>query len=308
VSPAEYRRFCGPTVPLARMAKRVWSTAETFTAAVEVTHYGAQPLPNAVATWRLVDTAGKPVAAGRLPAQTIPLGAATPLGTVSIALARLPAAQKYRLVVGLDGLDVENDWDVWLYADQLPRATPAGIHVSERLDLAAQSILAAGGRVLLAIPPAEVETPVKIGFSSIFWNTAWTRGQAPHTLGVLCDPQHPLFARFPTESHSNWQWWELIHRSAAMVLDRLPPGLTALVQPIDTWFENRRLGLLFECRVGRGRLMVTSMDLTHDLDHRLVARQMRHAVLTYMASPAFQPKVEVSAPAIRALMAPSGEK
>jgi len=308
VSPAEYRRFCGPTVPLARMAKRVWSTAETFTAAVEVTHYGGKPLASAVAVWRLVDAAGEPVAAGRLPPQTIPLGSATPLGTVSVALGRLPAAQRYRLVVGLEGLDVENDWDVWLYADQLPRATPAGIHVCERLDLAAQSILAAGGRVLLAIPPAEVETPVKIGFSSIFWNTAWTRGQPPHTLGILCDPQHPLFTRFPTESHSNWQWWELIHDSAAMVLDRLPPGLQPLVQPIDTWFENRRLGLLFECRVGRGRLMVASIDLSADLDHRLVARQMRHAVLSYMASPAFQPKVEVPVSAIRALMVPGGEK
>jgi hypothetical protein len=308
VSPAEYRRFCGPTVLLARMAKRVWSTAETFTAQLEVTHYGAHPLPHAVTVWRLIDEAGKSVAAGRFAANTIPLGAAIPQGTVSVELRRLPAPQKYRLVVGLEGLEVENDWDLWLYADRLPQATPAGIHVAERLDLAAQSILAAGGRVLLTLPPDEVQTPVKIGFSSIFWNTAWTRGQAPHTLGILCHPQHPLFARFPTESHSNWQWWELVHGSAAMVLDRLPPQLTALVQPIDTWFENRRLGLLFECRVGPGRLMVTSMDLNGDLDRRLVARQMRHAVLAYMASPAFQPEVEVSVPAIRELLVQGGEK
>jgi hypothetical protein len=148
----------------------------------------------------------------------------------------------------------------------------------------------------------EVRTESTIGFSSVFWNTAWTRGQAPHTLGILCDPTHPAFADFPTEYHSNWQWWELIHGSAAMVLDYLPGALRPLVQPIDTWFENRRLGLLFEARIGRGALLVCSMDLHSDLDGRLVARQMRHSLLRYMSSDQFRPRVSVDATAIRAIL------
>ena len=76
-------------------------------------------------------------------------------------------------------------------------------------------------------PPARPRSPdpklgkVALGFSSIFWNTAWTRRQPPHTLGILCDPKHPLFASFPTDNHSNWQWWYLVSRSGAMILDRL---------------------------------------------------------------------------------------
>jgi len=151
------------------------------------------------------------------------------------------------------------------------------------------------------LKPSQVASDVQIGFSSIFWNTAWTRGQAPHTLGILCDPKHPVFAQFPTEGHTNWQWWELIHGSAAMVLDPMPPGLRPLVQPIDTWFEARRLGLLFEARVEGGKLMVASMDLTGGLDRRVVARQLRHSVLAYMASERFNPVLEVDAGLIRAL-------
>jgi hypothetical protein len=308
VSPAEYHRFCGATVPLARLAKRMWSTAETLVADLEVTHFGAQPLSNAVATWRLVDAAGRAHASGRLTPPTIAIGNARPLGRVAIELKQLPAPAKYRLVVALDAVSAENDWDLWVFPEQLDTSVPAGIHVTERLDAAAEAALRAGGRVLLALKPSEVDTPVKIGFSSIFWNTAWTRGQPPHTLGILCDPQHPLFSDFPTEYHSNWQWWELVHDSAAMVLDRLPPGLRALVQPIDTWFENRRLGLLFECRAAGGRLMVVSMDLSTDLDHRLVARQMRRAVLRYMASPAFQPSVDVDLATLRVLATPKQPK
>jgi hypothetical protein len=37
------------------------------------------------------------------------------------------------------------------------------------------------------------------GFSSIFWNTAWTSQQPPHTLGILCDPRHPALKYFPLE-------------------------------------------------------------------------------------------------------------
>ena len=127
----------------------------------------------------------------------------------------------------------------------------------------------------------------------------------PHTLGILCDPEHPVFASFPTDYHSDWQWWQLIHGSAAMVLDDLPPELRPLVQPIDTWFEARRLGLLFEAQVGSGRLMVCSMDLSSDLEGRLVARQMCHSLLNYLNSPDFQPQSQVKLDALDALFTPT---
>ncbi|MGA2701565.1 MAG: hypothetical protein ABSH35_10770 [Isosphaeraceae bacterium] len=57
------------------------------------------------------------------------------------------------------------------------------------------------------------------------WNTAWTRRQPPHTLGILCDPGHPALVEFPTESHSNWQWWYLLTRADALILDDLPHDL-----------------------------------------------------------------------------------
>jgi len=155
--------------------------------------------------------------------------------------------------------------------------------------------------VLLLAPPATVRSDVALGFSPVFWNTAWTRGQAPHTLGLLCRPEHPALATFPSEAHADWHWWELVHGAAAMELDALPTELQPIVQPIDTWFENRRLGLLFEARVGEGRLLATSMDLTTDLSQRPVARQMRESLSSYVASSEFAPAVEVSAREIAAL-------
>jgi hypothetical protein len=302
VTAAEYRRFCNSTVPLARMPKRYWRTSETFTADVDIAHFGPAPLDGVTARWKLVDDAGAAVAGGALPPATIAIGNGQRLGAVAVGLGGLRSARKYTLAVALEGTEFENDWDIWVFADYLDTTAPGDILIVERLDEAALARLGDGGKVLLMPQAAEVRAESTIGFSSVFWNTAWTGGQAPHTLGILCDPGHPALADFPTEYHSNWQWWELIHGSAAMVMDHLPRGPRPLVQPIDTWFENRRLGLLFEAQVAGGALLVCSMDLRSDLDNRLVARQLRHSLLRYMSGEQFRPREIVEVDAIRGLL------
>jgi hypothetical protein len=143
---------------------------------------------------------------------------------------------------------------------------------------------------------------VAIGFSSIFWNTAWTNNQPPHTLGILCDPKHPVFREFPTEYHSNWQWWDPVSHSQAMILDGFPAGMKPLIQPIDTWFENRRLALLFETKTGGGKLMVCSIDMKDLANERIVSKQLLKSMLDYMNSDSFNPQTEINHKTIKELI------
>jgi GH18 family chitinase len=303
-----FRRFAGPTVPLARLDRRVFTTQDSLEADVELAHFGPSPLAGAKPVWRLVLDDGEVVASGSLPARDVPVDNGVPLGHLSVSLAKVPAPRQYRLVVALAGTPFENDWDVWVYPARVDTSVPAGVSVVRELDPATSARLRDGGRVVLLVPPGRVRGDglgrVELGFSSIFWNTAWTGRQAPHTLGVLLDPRHPALAAFPTEGHSNWQWWYIVSRAGAMILDGLPGELRPTVQVIDDWFTNRRLGLVFEARVGRGRLLVTSIDLEGGLDGNPVARQMRHGLLRYAASERFAPTVDVTLDAIRGLMAP----
>jgi hypothetical protein len=304
VTPQEFSRFCNSTVPLARMAKRTWRTGETFRAEIQVAHFGPKLLAAAKIDWQLVGSDGAVVQAGALPLVTIPANSQEIAGSIACPLADVAPARKYKLVVGVtaqDGTRYENDWELWVFADQLSVAAPASVSVTSTMDEALAQA-EQGASVLLFLDPANVRTESQIGFSSVFWNTAWTRNQAPHTLGILCDPAHPIFAAFPTEAHSNWQWWELIHGAAAMNLDHLPPTLRPLVQPIDTWFEARRLGLVFEAQLGKGKLLVCAMDLQTRLDERLVARQLLQSVLNYMGSDAFAPAIRVKTEDVRWLV------
>ncbi|MBP7935086.1 MAG: discoidin domain-containing protein [Phycisphaerae bacterium] len=306
VTPEQYRRFCCETVPLARMAKRIWTADETFTAALEIAHFGPAPIENARPAWTITDAAGKQLGGNALPARTIPVGNGTVLGEVALPLAAVAKATKCVLTVSLPGTTYANDWDIWVYPPIVNAAAPDGVLVVDDLNANALAALKTGGRVLLLPAPGTVSGDrhgvVPPGFTSIFWNTAWTRRQPPHTLGILCKPDSPALAAFPTEYHSNWQWWDMVTHSQIMVLNGLPDELRPTVQVIDDWVTNRRLGLVFEAKVEGGRLLVCGIDLTKDLDRRPVARQMRHSLLTYMASDRFAPQVSVEAAAIQRLI------
>ena len=155
--------------------------------------------------------------------------------------------------------------------------------------------LKSGGTVLLtAAGKVTLGSDVIQHYLPVFWNTSWFKMRPPHTTGAYIDKSHPLFKYdFPTDSWSNLNWWELLNRAQVMNLMELPADYQSPIQPIDTWHVSRKLGMIVEARVLKGRLLMTTMDVTTDLDHRLVARQMRQAILSYMKSSDFNPSIEL---------------
>lgn len=302
---AKFSRFCNSTVPLARLEKRIFTNDETLTAKLEVAHFGSEPLKAVKTEWKLIEQNGKVFARGELPAQDIPIGNGISLGTIHIDLHGAPAPAEYKLVLSLEGTSFANDWDVWVYPANVSPPAPSGMLVTDDWNETALQRLRDGGKVLLTLPGNEVRNyskdPVKLGFSSIFWNTAWTDRQAPTTLGILCDPKNPALASFPTEYYSNWQWWYLIHPAGALRLDLLPRGLKPIVRVIDDWTTARPLALIIEGRVGTGKLVVCGFDLTQT-DSDPVSRQMRASLLNYMASSCFDPQVEISPEQVDSLL------
>jgi len=300
-TPAEFRRFCNTTVPLARLRNRVYATAERLEANVEVAHFGARPIEGAVPVWKIVNAGGATVAEGRLAAATIPLGKNIALGKISLDLSYLAAPQAYRLVVGFQGTSFENDWRFWLYPAQADPSPPGDVLVTRAWD-EAEAALAAGGKVLFLPRPTDLDwTSPPLDVVPVFWNRMMTPGWS-RMLGLWCDARHPALSAFPTETSFDWQWIDLVQRMRAVNLDHLPRALQPIVQPIDDWNRNYKLGVVFECRVGRGKLMVCSADLADSLESRPAARQLRRSLLDYMANARFVPAVVVTASEIRSLL------
>jgi len=236
--------------------------------------------------------------------ENIETGNCNSVASVSFDLSGIKKAEKLTLEVSVVNTSFRNRWDIWVYPSDI-KPVEGNVYITDVTDSRAAEVLSKGGKVLLLTygkAGKDKGAQVAIGFSSIFWNTAWTNNQAPHTLGILCDPEHPLFSDFPTEFHSNWQWWDLVTHSQAMIIDDLPPELRPLIQPIDTWFENRRLALAFEVRAGNGKLLVCSINMKDDLDQRPATKQLLASLLNYMNSNSFDPVISVDLRQVRSLM------
>jgi hypothetical protein len=296
VTPAEYRRFCNAVVPLARMHKLVFENNETFRADVEVANYARQ-MSRQSAQWRIKDRDGRILREGVLPETDIPLGNNIKLGSVELPLSAFGNPVILNLEVTVDGYS--NDWNFYVYPRQKDDSRlMSEILVTDKLDATATRQLAQGGSVLLSVSKGSLRDEyggnVAVGFSSIFWNTLWTNGQPPHTLGILCDPRHPAFNRFPTDYHSDYQWQDAMSHATAINLTKLGLKTAPIVRIIDDWFTNRSLALVFETRVGKGRLLISGIDLISEQAERPEARQLLHSLKQYMASDSFHPDEEMS--------------
>jgi hypothetical protein len=159
------------------------------------------------------------------------------------------------------------------------------------MDAAAWAKLKAGGTVVWLGSGSPSAVPVN--FVNALWNPCCDG--SVKTCGLLIDPAHPALAQFPTASHSDWQWFDLLPLTArGFVMNKVAPGLSIPVQGIDNPLRAFRIGLLWEAKVGKGTLIATSLDLSTNLDKRPAASQFRRSLVAYAASGKARPAAQLS--------------
>jgi hypothetical protein len=290
ITPEEHKRYCGATVPLLRILKRTYSTTETFSARVEVANFGPANLTGAQPEWTIRSGNGKVIANGSLAAIDLPTGRLTELGDISASLDKVAAPGKFTVTVSFKNTSFSNSWDIWVYPPPAPALVPSNVTVSHRWDEATRAALAEGKNVVL-FPDTLNDAQFLIGsFLPVHWSPIWSP-QNPNTMGILCDPKNPLFSAFPTDSYSNWQWWNLIQGSKTIILNDTPAGFRPLVQVIDNFRDNYKLGNVFEVRVGKGSLLVCSLNLKDGKQPETAA--FLKSFYSYVGSKSFKPVQEL---------------
>jgi len=333
VAADEFKEFCNTTVPLARLSKRIYTNAERFEVDVELAHFGAEPMENALVVWR-IDDSDHPLAKGYWPMRTYPIGKNIQVGRISVALTKaLPGEHRLIVTVGpadwfdpltgkiRPGPDVEkgttyfeNHWSFFVYPEMVPAEFTGSpmcplsrsreIFITRSWD-EAEKKLARGERVLFVPRPTDLDwMSPPLDRIPVFWNRqmnpAWSR-----MLGLsfdLNDTKGHALMDFPTQPYFDWRWGPIITNVRAINLDRLPGRLEPVVSAIDDWNRNYKLGVIFECAVGDGKLLVSAIDVSKENDVNPVARQLRYSLLNYMSTDCFQPNVPVSAGEMRSLL------
>jgi hypothetical protein len=302
VKPSDFRKFCGPVVPLALMSKRTFENDEPFDADVELANFGASPLTNSTIIWKL-QADKKPVGKGQFTLEKISLGTDNIVGRIHQSLMAITRPSKLKLSIEIPGTTIANDWEIWVYpkAEKIPNADNVAIFRS--FDPACRKALLDGKRVLLLPTESEIKSPLAAQFTAVFWNPVMFPNQSG-SMGAMIDTRGKLLADFPTDSWSNWQWWELFHQSFAVDLGALKKMPEAPVRFIDKFNRNALPAAVFEAQVGPGRLVVCTLDISTDPTHRVAARQLRRSILEYMSGGQFHPVRSLEIPDLNTLFRP----
>lgn len=314
ISAEEWRQFCNEVVPLAVMEKYCWTNAETLKANVEVANYSAHHLTDRVLAWCLQDSKGQMLQEGK---QTFTAyqGTLQEAAEIAASLRGVQKADKLTLSLQIEGTDYRNVYDVWVYPEKHTMDAPADVLVTKDLNTAIKQ-LQEGGKVLL-FPALEALQEQTVGalFQTDYWNYKMFKticegnGKpvSPGTMGLLVQNEHPALADFPTEYHTNWQWFPIVKQSRPMVLDRLPANYKPIVQVIDNIERNHKLGLLYEIKVGNGRLLVCMADIEAAQD-KPEARQLLQSMLEYVGSDKFQPSLQLTTAELQQLFSSKAEE
>ena len=304
----EWRHFCNDVVPLLVTDKLCWTNGERLVGDIRIANYSADAMTNATVSWQLADAEGTVIGSGTQEFDAAQ-GELSSAASIDLPLSAISRAQKVRLDLSVQGTDYSNSYDLWVYpSDNMPDPKRTDVSITRSLEEAITAL--SEGRKVLLMPDKEEVAGQTVGalFQTDYWNYRMFkticenigRPVSPGTLGILTDPTHGAFADFPTEEHTNWQWFPVIKQSYPMVLDILPKSYKPIVQVIDNVERNHRLGLLFEFNVGAGKLLVCMSDLERTLD-KPEGRQFYRSLLEYMQGHRFNPEYDIDAESLREL-------
>ena len=320
--------FCSVAVATSATLPNAVATSATLSNAVAT----SATLPNAVATSAPLPNADgtKPVPPGftfRL-ARTINPGEAGVVGEVSFPLTDEMAGRKFTLKFGF------NSWPFWVFGREGENVRVEHVERVEGVEVGAcvsreravletasfdeaLAALAKGGKVLYTGPGAR---SARSHFKPVGWSAGhFSQADAElSSLGYLVQSGHPALRGFPTEDWADWQWHNLVEGGVKYGLAGLVeacvmrgrgvrgapalPCVDPIVQPVPDLHYSTFMGMLFELKVGNGRLMVCGLNLSDRTKPEVNA--MRASLLAYMASSAFNPSVTVEREAFKEAFAP----
>jgi len=299
VDSKQWKEFCGDIVPLAKFPKFVFQNTDTLNIPIEVYNASEGEIKDADIIYSIVDKDMHSDIIAKYNA-TIKYGKNNEIRPISQQLNGIKTPSKLTLKVSVNGNT--NEWDFWVYPAKVEMPKTKDIYITDTLDSKAIKILTNGGKVLItAGGKIRYGNDVKQTYLPVFWNTSWFKMRPPHTTGAYIMNNHPIFKDFTTDSWQNINWWELVNKAQVMNLQEFPEEYQPIYQPIDTWHVSRKLGMIVEANVLKGKLLMTTFDINNNLNKRIVARQLRKSILEYMSGNEFKPEITLDIKVIRDL-------
>lgn len=290
--PERFQAFFREQLPLVLLEKYTYESEETLKAEIQIANYGKTSCSGDV----VYELKGETIhIKGILCSGEFPAGRITSAGILELSLESVRKECKLVLTVGVG--EIENTYPIWVYPKRELQC-PSNVYETRVFDEKAKSVLKEGGRVYLS-PDSNLESlpqSIQAQFTTDFWSVGTFMAQEGG-MGQLIDVEHPIFQRFPTEFHTNWQWWAMASQRAII----LPEPMKAIITEIDSYAYMRPMAQLLEVTCNGGTIVISSLGL-HHLQEYPEARALQWAIYDYMESEQFYPLQEMSVEVVESLV------
>lgn len=296
-NPERFERFFRDTALLCKLPRYTYEDGETLEADVVAANYGKTNLHGDM-VYKLQETGGEKVyGEGRVSDVECPCGQHTYVGKIRIILDS-DKAVRCDLIIRLG--EAETTYPVWIYPKKV-LCCHQNVIETKVLNEDILSKTEAGATVFFAPEATKEALPnsIKTQFTTDFWSV----GTFPFQdggMGQLIEENHRIFKDFPTEFHTNYQWWPMATARSVILPDFR--CVHSIVTELDSYATMRPMSMLFECKVGKGRLLVSSMDLSGKTQYP-EARALLAAIYDYLASEEFCPKEECTVETLKGIFA-----
>lgn len=306
ITPEEWRTFCSDAVLLARFAKYNYEAGELFETRIELSYFRKKALDGLHLKWEL-QCEGNNLAEGITKIPSLSGQQYITITDLSIRMPNVSVMTKVILRLSIPNTDIYKTYDLWIYPNGVEVDWQGGYLFTEISEKALE-LLEQGEDIMLFPSPDHIQNAVQGFYSTDFWSYPMFRSISESmnkevpvgTMGLLIQKDHPVFEYFATEEYSTYPWWSIVSESSSIILDHLKKDLSPLVQTIDNFERNHKLGLLMECRVLNGRVLMGALHHEH-LMTTLEGRQLLYSFLQYVKSPAYQPVTRLEVEELRSL-------
>lgn len=295
--PERFHRFFNSVVVLLFLPRYTYTVRETLQAKIKVANYGKTKLKEE-ASIRILEKETL-IYEKHFPKAEYPNGGLFDIGVLEFHFAPEQIGfigRQYQIEICLG--NYINEYPIWVYPEYVNVNNPNVKICSSLSKELLEEILQ--GSVVFFEPNLSKDTlpqSVEGHFSTDFWSVG-TFSFQEGTMGLVIDTKHPIFDSFPTQFHSNWQWWSSQTGSRPLLL---PKHIHAVITVADSCTRLRHMGVLLEAKVGKGTIMISTMGLQQKQQYP-ENRALFYSILQYMNSKKFMPTQELSAQELTALL------
>ena len=289
ITASDWRKFCSSAVLQAEFDSFIVTSGQTFSFVASLSYFCRESLSECKLICNLTDEDNIIIdtKSAQIPSTTE--NGRHILGNFSMQIPAIETPNALRLTIELEGTGIENSYKLWAYpalSNNLPEGCRPAMHCNELPALAQHT-----KSCLLFLPKEENKSSIEGTYCTDFWcypmfrsiSLSMNKEVPVGTMGLLIQREHAALKDFPCESYTTPQWYSIVNASRSTILD--DTTILPIVQTIDNFDRNHRLGLLYEIYLSDHDLgvLVCTSDLPSLIqDCRPEAEALYRSLVSYL--------------------------